>query len=108
MGIRVPVRNGVTGTLYLHFNGDDKMIAEKVYDPNPALDHAMFMRNEVKQTGQLRKVMSIPAAKFHELMQQGKLGEESYVNGSCVVDEKALANLMRDPDLAGLRCVDKL
>lgn len=92
---------------YYHENPDSPgFVLEKVFDREPVIEHCARMRNEVAQRGELRKVMSIPVPLFYQLMREGKLGEAAFVDGSCVVEPKALPRLMRE--LPKLTCVDKL
>ena len=90
----------------MHLHGDGKAVIENVFDREPILDHAAWMRNEVRQTGGLRKVMTVPVEMIHKWISEGKLGEEAFVNGSVVLDKASLEKLFREHD--GLRCVDKL
>lgn len=85
---------------------DNGCVIEKVFDREPVLDHCQYMRNEVPQTGALRKVMSVPTPLIFQWLREGKLGEEAFVDGKLVVDEKTLAKLFNEYD--ALRCVDKL
>jgi hypothetical protein len=106
--MRVPLRRGPTGNSYMHLHGDGKVVLEKEFDRTPVLEHAALMRNQVQQRGELRKVMSVPAALIHQWIAQGKLGEQSFVDGSLVIDKAKLEQLFNDPDNALLRTVDKL
>ena len=106
--MRIPIRRGPTGDTFMHLHGDGSVVVEKEFDREPALEHAARMRNEVQQRGELRKVMSVPAALIHRWIAEGKLGEESFVNGSLVIDQAKLEALFNDPDNALLRCVDRI
>jgi hypothetical protein len=95
-----------TKTIY-HENPDSPgFVLEKIFDREPVLEHCAFMRNEVVQTGPIRKAMSIPTSMFFQLMREGKLGEHAYVDGNCVVEPRALKRLMSE--FSRLNCVDKL
>lgn len=94
---------------YFHANPDDKsdqVVIEKCFDAEPAIEHATYMRNEVRQTGRLRKAMSVPMPLLFQWLREGKLGEESFVNGSIVVDQKRLQSLMTE--YSRFSCLDKL
>ena len=95
-------------TTYWHDDPDrpDGGVVEKLFDIEPALEHAKYMRNEVKQTGELRKAMSVPYSLLFQWMREGKLGEEAFVDGKIVVDMPTLQKLWAEYD--GLRCMDKL
>jgi uncharacterized protein YhdP len=104
--MRVPFDKSPAADTFMHLHGDGKAVIEHVFDREPIIEHAAKMRNEVRQTGSLRKVMSVPAPLIHQWIKEGKLGEEAFVNGSVVVDPAALQRLFREYD--ALRCVDKL
>ena len=97
-----------TSTTLMHTDGGENVVIEKVYDAEPALERAAYHRNEVQQKGELRLAMCIPAPLFYKLMQEGKLGEASMVNGSLVIAQATLDKLMRDPEISRLRAIDKL
>lgn len=96
---------------FWHANPDkpDEVVLEKVFDRQPILDHCARMRNEVQQTGELRLAMEIPVSVFYDLMRQGKISKDRFLeNGGIVVTKEELQALFNDPDLALLRCMDKL
>lgn len=106
MSTRFPVYGNAYANTYLHVGRGDEVVLEKEFDPTAALEHAAFFRNEVKQTGELRKAMSVPAPLFFEWIKTGKLGEVAYVDGKPIVDMVTLRKLWAEYD--GLRCMDKL
>lgn len=96
---------------YWHVNPDntDEVVIEKEFDRAPILDHCARMRNEVQQTGELRLAMEIPVSKFYDLLREGRISQDRFTeNGGIVVTPAELEALFRDPDLALLRCMDKL
>jgi len=104
----IPFRHSPVATTYWHDDPDNpgKVVLQKTFDRDVALDHAQYMRNEVKQTGELRKAMSVPAPLIFQWMREGKLGESAFVDGKLVVDMPTLKKLWAEYD--GLRCMDKL
>ncbi len=105
--MRFPFSKTPVSESFLHYHGDGQVTQEHVFDREPILRHAAEMR-ATPQRGSLRKIMTIPQPLLWKWVQEGKLGEASYVNGSPVVDQATAERLMRDPDYAALRCVDKL
>lgn len=95
---------------YWHTNPDnpDQVTLEKQFDRAPVLDHCAYMRNEVQQTGELRKAMSIPTSLFFKLLQEGKISGQWKDDGGIVIEKAELERLYRDPELSLLRCMDKL
>lgn len=85
---------------------DDRVVIQKTFDRDIAKDHAQQMRNEVVQRGELRKAMTVPTPLIFQWIREGKLGEESFVNGKLIVDMPTLRKLWAEYD--GLRCMDKL
>lgn len=96
---------------YWHTNPDntDEVVIEKVFDRDPVLEHCARMRNEVQQTGELRLAMEIPVSVFYDLMRKGRISKDRFLeNGGIAVSPEELRALFNDPDLALLRCMDKL
>lgn len=95
---------------YWHTNPDKagEVTLEKTFDRAPVLDHCAAMRNEVQQTGELRKAMSIPSAVFFKLLQEGKISGQWKDDGGLVIEKHELQRLFNDPELSMLRCMDKL
>lgn len=105
--MKLPFSQGPGVTTYYHENPDEEgFVLEKVFDREPVLDHCQYMRNEVKQTGELRKVMSVPTPLIFQWMREGKLGEQAFVDGKLVIDKQTMTKLMRE--YSALACVDKL
>lgn len=95
---------------YWHHNPDKpgQVTIEKQFDREPVLDHCAAMRNEVTQTGELRKAMSIPMPLFFKLLQEGKISGQWMEDGGLAIEKSELQRLFNDPELALLRCMDKL
>jgi hypothetical protein len=93
-----------------HVNPDKpgEVTLEKEFDRAPVLEHCAAMRNEVQQTGELRKAMSIPTSVFFKLLQEGKVSGQWMEGGGIAIDKAELQRLFNDPELAYLRCMDKL
>jgi hypothetical protein len=103
--MRAPLYKNEKGDTAIHYHGDGTATLETIYDPTPAIERAASLR-QVEQRGELRHAMCVPIALYHEWIRTGALGEFSMVNGSPVVDQKALKRLWADYDK--LRCRDKL
>jgi hypothetical protein len=95
---------------YWHSNPDKpgEVTLEKEFDRAPVLDHCASMRNETQQTGELRKAMSIPMSVFYKLLREGKVSGQWMDGGGLVIEKGELERLFNDPELAYLRCMDKL
>lgn len=102
-------QNGYSRTWW-HANPDKpgEVVLEKEFDRAPVLDHCASMRNEVSQKGELRKAMSIPAPVFYKLLQEGKVSGQWMDGGGLAISKAELERLFNDPELAYLRCMDKL
>ena len=104
--MKVPLNRTAHGLTFMHLHGDGMATVEHEFDREPIIKHATRMRNEVVQTGSLRKVMTVPIELIHQWIKEGKLGEEAFVNGSVILDKPSLSKLFKEYD--ALRCVDKL
>lgn len=95
---------------YWHSNPDKpgEVTLEKEFDRAPVLDHCASMRNEAQQTGELRKAMSIPMSVFYKLLREGKVSGQWMDGGGLVIEKGELELLFNNPELAYLRCMDKL
>lgn len=99
--------NKATGVKTSWHEVEDKFVEQKTFDPTEAIESATKYRNEVIQPKNgMRLAMRIPYVLLHQMRTNGELGDEAFVNGTCVIDQKKLSELMKK--YSKFACMDKL